>query len=559
MFVRQAELPIYVCRCGLFSTIVVLTLALWCATAAMAHGGHYRWVIASPVGKRRVRVMRRAPLRARSAVVGGSQIGITHAPWQVEIFAKFKSGKENRCGGAILDSTHVVTAAHCTFDLERGEPLAPSALIVVGGTARMTAEEIKNNLEVQARFVSEVRVHPMFEFSEGPGTSDDVAVLKLETPLSLDASVGKIALNSTDPQEGIDVTLTGFGEQEPGVEPNFSLYSLSMTTLYPRSCGEEADAVFICASAPSGSGCVGDEGSTLTEGNPAGLVGVLDAVAVVSKKACQPGADNQFVNLNAPEISDFLKGSSAPPVAPRGGAGARIYGTTRVGNVLTCEPGSWTNVFTYAYAFLDSTDAQRLQLGPSSTYELTTADVGRTIYCEVQVNGFGGTGLVRTSVLPAVESIPPVSQAPPGGPTTTPASAESVASGSGSQPVTPSVVSLQSTSIPVEQSGIATVRFMCVGSTSCHGTLTLSVKQATERKRGKAGSHDLVVGSASYTISAGATASVRVHLDHAGRVALRSGHGGLTADLRVLPVGTGPTETRTVRLLQKATHAGNGR
>jgi len=196
---------------------VALALVATWSGVARARALHYRWAVSIHAHKHSLVVRHDRLPRARAAVVGGSQIAISQAPWQVEILAKFKSGNGNSCGGAILDSTHVVTAAHCTFDLERGEPLPASALIVVGGTAHMSAEEIKNNPEVQARSVSEVRVHPMFEFSKGPGTSDDVAVLTLATPLSLDGSVGQIALSPTEPQEGASVRFTGFGEQSPGI------------------------------------------------------------------------------------------------------------------------------------------------------------------------------------------------------------------------------------------------------------------------------------------------------------------------------------------------------
>lgn len=556
MTVRRTNL----CRAGVFAAVVVLALAGAWSSVAAALPVHYRWAVSAQArGHKSVVDHRRSP-QARAAIVGGSQVAISQAPWQVEVFAEFQSGNENSCGGAILDSTHVVTAAHCTFDLERGEPLPASALIVVGGTAHLTAEEIKNNPEVQARFVSEVRVHPMFEFSQGPGTSDDVAVLTLKTPLSLGASVGPIALSPSEPPEGASTRLTGFGEQEPEMEPDSFLYSLGLTTSYPRRCGEEADAVFTCASSASGSACFGDVGSVLTVGEPATLIGLLDAVSGASGKLCQPGADNQFVNLVAPEISDFLKGSSSPPRAPRGGAGIRVHGVLMAGNALTCEPGSWTDASSFSYGFVESTGAQMLQFGPSSTYELTAADVGRTIYCEVQASGPGGTGVVRTSALRAIE--PPLpSSSPPPGPTTTPTPTESVASGNAansnvanneesSSAVTPTV-SLAATNIPVEPNGAAVLKLACIGDESCHGKLTLQIKQSTKGKRGNGKSHHLVVGTASYTISAGATVSVRINLDGAGRALLRSDHGQLAAGLQISLAGVGQVEAKTVRLVQK--------
>jgi hypothetical protein len=541
-------------RLGVFAALVTLVLVVACGSAASARSNRYRWPVAHPVyspaslshaGRRAARL--RAPsLRARVAVVGGSQIAIAQAPWQVEVFIEFKSGKTIGCGGAILDSLHVVTAAHCTFDLETGERLAPSAFVVVGGTAHMTAEEIKSNPAVQARFVSTVRVHPMFEFSRGPGTSDDVAALTLKEPLSLDASVQGIQVAAATPGVEAGVKLTGFGRQDPGKESNRFLYSLAMTTRYSGRCGEEADAVFICASTTGGSGCNGDGGSGLTIGAPAELVGLLDTIEVVSGEKCRPGANNGFVNLTAPEIRGFLEGSESPPRAPRGG-GIMLRGVPTVGHVLTCEPGIWTGAPTFTYLFVNSTNDQILQSGASSTYQLTATDIGRKIYCEVQAVNPGGTGVVRTTALSAIEAAPSPSSIVPEHTTTTEQSQ--------THPSAPSILSLVTTDVAVEQNGAAAVKLACAGSTSCSGTLTLQVKQSAKRKRGRRAARNVTIGTASYTIAAGATTSVTVHLNGTGRALLSTDHGRLVATLQIAQSGSGKTEAKAVRLVEKVSHA----
>jgi hypothetical protein len=134
--------------CGLVA-IVIFGCSLAgsdAASASVLH--HYRWPEVRrlvPMQVLHKRALRRHALspRARATIVGGSQIAITQAPWQAEVFAEFESGKGVECGAAILDSTHVITAAHCTFDLETGKRLAPGAFVVVAGTASITAEEIK--------------------------------------------------------------------------------------------------------------------------------------------------------------------------------------------------------------------------------------------------------------------------------------------------------------------------------------------------------------------------------------------------------------------------------
>jgi len=397
----------------------------------LAHPARYRW----PSTHRTLsghtwRVLRaraahphRRSRRAHMSIAGGSQIGIAGAPWQVEVFAEYASKKVLACGGAIIDATHILTAAHCTYRLETSARLEASAFVMAAGIAPMTAHEIESNPAAQARFVSAVRVHPMFQYSAGAGTPDDVAVLTLAKPLSFDATVQPVALAPAGAslQEGTAASLTGFGEQQYGVEGNSNLYSLSVTVAFPGRCGGEADAVFVCASSQSGSGCSGDSGSALTDGTPAALVGVMDTIEQVSNQYCQAGSTNGFVDTSAPEIRDFIEGSETPPLAPRGGKGASIKGESQVGAVLSCEAGSWSGSPTITYLFVDSANGLVLQSGSSSTYTPTSGDIGRQIDCEVEASNMGGTGVARTSTLRAIPEPRPATgwEEPPVAPTAT--------------------------------------------------------------------------------------------------------------------------------------------
>jgi hypothetical protein len=357
----------------------------------------------------------RAAARAHTSIAGGGEIAIASAPWQVEIFAETSNKGTLACGGSILDPTHILTAAHCAFDPETSTRLAAGAFVITAGIARVTAEEIKNNPALEARFAVAVRVHPSFQYSLGPGAADDVAVLTLSNPLTLDASVRAISL--APPGEGLlegaSTTLTGFGAQVFGVESDHHLNSLSMTIAFAGDCGREADAVFVCADSQVGSGCSGDSGSALTSGSPAVLFGVLDTVALISNKACQAGAINGFTSVSAPEIRDFIEGSEAPPMAPRGGKGVAFRSKVEegapatVGAPLTCEPGSWSGSPTFTFAFVESANGIVLQSGTSSTYTPTSEDVGDLIYCEVRASNPGGTAAARTNASLPVYERPP--------------------------------------------------------------------------------------------------------------------------------------------------------
>ncbi len=363
--------------------------------------------------------------RARAAVVGGTLDSIEEVPWQVVFFATFEAeGKRGvlLCGGSIVDMSQILTAAHCAFNPVTGRPLAPGSFVVLAGASRLTEQEIEDGPTVEGRFVDGVRIHPDFDYAAGPGTPDDVAVLQLEGALIPSVGVRAIVLpsSSSNPPEGTDATLSGFGEENPTEELNGNLYSLSTSLVPSRQCGGEAEAVFLCGSTTTGSACSGDSGGGLTREIDGSftLIGVIDTVGVVDGEPCRHGALNGFVNLAAGEIRDFVEGSEDPPLAPRGG-GAVLHGEPTAGQVLSCEPDGWRNDPTYTYTFMNSADGEILQQGSSPTYQLTEADVGRTILCQLQAVNAGGTGTASTSAPAPVKRAPLTPPPPPGGGSTT--------------------------------------------------------------------------------------------------------------------------------------------
>ena len=466
----------------------------------------------------------------------------------MEIFANFKEYGSNNglsCGGAILNSTEIVTAAHCTFDLENERPLGAGAFVIVAGTTSVTKEEIENNKALQARSVSAVRVHPLFEVAAAPGAADDVAVLKLETPLTIDnTTVKQIGLASAGeaPSEGAAINLTGFGQQHPGAEEDGSLYALGMTVGSSERCGGEADAVFVCASAPTGSGCHGDSGSGATAGAAPVLVGILDTVEVLAGESCRGGATNGLANVAAPEIREFLEGSETPHEAPRGGSGIVVRAVPKVGHVVTCEPGPWSGSPTFTYSFVNSANGQVLQSGSSSTYTLTTADVGRTIYCRLMASNAGGTGVVRTSSLRPVEAL----LAPaPRSPAPTPQSG----------PLAQSTVAITGLSLTTQGNGTVNVKLDCKGSQTCTGTLTLQALRSASKKHAKKASRRVTIGRASFLIAAGKTANLTIQLNRPGRALLSAGHGRLTVRLVITQARAAGTEVRIAHLVEQLSHS----
>ena len=369
------------------------------------------------------------PQLVRGKIVGGRQIPVTAAPWQVMITFLLPRGQEGLCGGSILNATTVVTAAHCVTDdvVVPNPDLLPLEISVDAGISRFdpnSGEAAPQTGDApQSVGVTSSRVHPGYPRSlvNGSGTLadfvDDVAVLTLDEPLDLSGPAKQpiplTAQNVVSPV-GAGGTVTGFGVQ--GENPEISsgnLFALDESVqdaaLTPAG---PLNALFVVGVAPAGSFCSGDSGGPLQLGGA--LLGIVS-----SSLSCAGGQPNFYTNVSAGEVQQFINGNPSPPLAPRGGQdvglAARSSAAPQRGDTLTCLGGTWTNSPSFTYVFVDTTTNRELQRGASPTYRVTgVSDAGATISCRAQAANAGGVGLTPPTVTP-----PPVVAAPR--PTPTPA------------------------------------------------------------------------------------------------------------------------------------------
>lgn len=483
---------------------------------------------------------------ARTAIVGGTPISVGQAPWQVTVEASYKTTGDTYdrtlCGGSIIDTSHILTAAHCVFIAPPDERIPPSDFTVIAGTSNLKTHEPTE----QVLRVASVRVHPDYTYDPDSGhvNPDDVAMLELAEPLVPGPDVQPIALPPLGvyPTEGTALQFTGFGEQNASTrELNGQLYSLDMSLGSSESCGGENNAVMLCASGPSGSPCSGDSGSALTTvaSSPV-LLGVENDGLIVEGHDCVDSDRNSYANVVAPEIQDFIDGSESPPRAPRGGGTSCTAPTPMVGDTMTCQPGTWSGEPTYTYTFSNRSTGQILQSGSSPEYQLTSTAAGSPVVMRLQATNAGGTAIDQATPTAPIQPAPPIEAPPPA-------------------PLAPSArISLLGVAITVEDGGVALVELGCHGSAPCHGELTLTIRIAVKAKNGRGQAHGrertraVVIATAPYAIPAGQTSAVRLRLDPTGRRLLGQDHGRLAAALAVLMSSPSPASTQhtNVRLLQ---------
>jgi secreted trypsin-like serine protease len=301
---------------------------------------------------------------SKSNEVGGQPVSVAQAPWAVLV-----ASSAGACSGSLIDPTHVLTAAHCEYD-DNGNPVAPTAMSVLTGASDYR-QAVTGDVAQWVQ-VASYRIHPAWAHPTAGVHYDDVAVLALASPVTLGPDVQTIALPppSTSLSTGETADLFGFGQEAPPAFADGHLYELGLSVDDQSQCVNDGsdDAVWICASAPTGAPCFGDSGGGLVLSGP---TPVLVGVMVWVHDGCPAGSTSGFANLLTPEIADFVRGSDNPPLAPRLSARASLGSNEEpdVGTKLTCNPGQWSGSPTsYTYTFVDSSTQAVLQSGSTATY-----------------------------------------------------------------------------------------------------------------------------------------------------------------------------------------------
>ncbi|KAH0808540.1 hypothetical protein GEV33_014250 [Tenebrio molitor] len=185
-------------------------------------------------------------------VVGGSTATPHQFPFIVSLRTPYDS---HNCGGSIIAKNYVITAAHCVSGY------APSYYTVVAGTNQLNAT---NPLRLK---VAQIIVHPEYSSSL---ILNDVALLRLETPVEESEEVQIVGLETEYVDTVRDCVLVGWGRTSyPGSIPN-DLQFLNERTYPNDECVNRwasAHAVYssqICTLTKVGEGaCHGDSGGPL--------------------------------------------------------------------------------------------------------------------------------------------------------------------------------------------------------------------------------------------------------------------------------------------------------
>ncbi|KOC68954.1 Proclotting enzyme [Habropoda laboriosa] len=240
-------------------------------------------------------------------VVGGEEALPGRWPWMAAIFLHGSKRTEFWCGGSLIGSRHILTAAHCTRD-HRQRPFAARQFTVRLGDIDLERDDEPSAPETYT--VNQIHAHPKFS---RVGFYNDIAVLELTRPVRKSPYVIPICLPQmryrNERFAGARPTVVGWGTTYYGGKES----TVQRQAVLPVWRNEDCNAAyfqpitsnFLCAGYSQGGkdACQGDSGGPLMLRADSRWIQI--GIVSFGNKCGEPGYPGVYTRVT--EYTDWIK------------------------------------------------------------------------------------------------------------------------------------------------------------------------------------------------------------------------------------------------------------
>jgi len=233
-----------------------------------------------------------------SRIVGGTEVPLAKYPW-VALLGYTRPGNSNiefHCGGSLISQQYVLTAAHCVSQAMIGEFTLASVRLGehrIGETPDCQRQNDGRQLcnDPQDFGIAGSTIHEGYNEQDRNDRLNDIALIKLDRPVSEDNFVSKICLPFgeavTRDYSSLNLTVAGFGRTGPNSPSSAVLLEIELPGVQQSSCeatvragGAQLTSNQFCAGGQVGrDSCGGDSGGPVVlpafSGPPYTLVGII--------------------------------------------------------------------------------------------------------------------------------------------------------------------------------------------------------------------------------------------------------------------------------------------
>lgn len=247
----------------------------------------------------------------RPRIIGGWRPDLEDFPYTALLFRRqvngpLESNWQFVCSGAIVSKWWVMTAAHCLFHDKSFDGVNSTAQITNAylRVAFNRDDKILAN-PWQTQFMkrtSQIYVHPDYNKTEDGFLINDIALLRLKTPLKFNETINRVVLPGPDYDldYNSEACVAGFGWTRANDATNRHLYAICAPIMSTESCSRYSNKrnymdPFICIHRPNfkfTATCKGDSGSGLTKKLDNGEFLLLGILSIST--ACDKGGSPEF-------------------------------------------------------------------------------------------------------------------------------------------------------------------------------------------------------------------------------------------------------------------------